>query len=176
MSPDRSQRSGISQELGRQDAPGGTWLRLDAHTADQVDELYKRMGTEGACIVEPLSLRACPPHRHINSWNDSLKSTGYNFLGQRIPFSGRRVIPMSTLNLNDTGDWPAYGAASKTAERAAFSTLVRVDLGGLSHPGLVRPTMRTTFSSRASGVISSASTAIFLKPRSPLVQARQDMP
>jgi PPM family protein phosphatase len=45
---------------------------------------------------------------------------------------------MSTPNGNDTADWPASTATSKTTERAPFSTLVRVDLGGLSHPGLVR--------------------------------------
>jgi protein phosphatase len=46
---------------------------------------------------------------------------------------------MGKSSAEDTADWPALDAMSKTTERAVFSTLVRVDLGGLSHPGLVRP-------------------------------------
>jgi protein phosphatase len=45
--------------------------------------------------------------------------------------------PMGKLSLEDTGEWPALGATNKT-DRTGLSTLVRVDLGGLSHQGLVR--------------------------------------
>jgi len=44
----------LSQQC--QGAPG-TWLHLDAHTADQVDELYKEWARKGARILEPPSLR-----------------------------------------------------------------------------------------------------------------------
>jgi uncharacterized glyoxalase superfamily protein PhnB len=40
-----------------QGAPG-TWLHLDAHTAEQVDELHRAWAEKGARIVEPPFVRA----------------------------------------------------------------------------------------------------------------------
>jgi uncharacterized glyoxalase superfamily protein PhnB len=51
---------GLVQIMLSQQSQGapGTWLHLDAHSADYVDELYNEWTPKGAHILEPPSLRA----------------------------------------------------------------------------------------------------------------------
>jgi hypothetical protein len=60
------------------------------------------------------------------------------------------INAMGKLTGEDTADWPPFDALSRTRERTAFSTLVRVDLGGLSHPGQPKDSELLQFRAEAS--------------------------